>query len=329
MFVIKSKDLKTNVNVGNEDIVGDPASLKIEDETKFFYKSKIYSGRVIKISDPKLKRKRDKKRSYSPSDYDKKSNKSKENDKQAKKSKKLKKDESSSSSENSEDDSKSKKDEVSDISSLEDSTENLEKPKSTGKVDKHFSRRDDSSDYSALNKKNSLPKEGKNTSSKTHSSSASGNSTLERTKNDELDNHGRESGVQQSSLDNDDHLLGVASADMVLLKNNIYVKKTVLDTAKRTSSQASHLARQLLEGVIKAEILQRSTLTGKAMRGKKDPNVLPLHAGAKDAIVAYAQEIAREKHWTAQDVKTIEKSIGQKLTEIRNAHKKNLEIRQA
>ncbi|KAH0549826.1 hypothetical protein KQX54_014651 [Cotesia glomerata] len=141
-------------------------------------------------------------------------------------------------------------------------------PKSTGKVDKHSSRRDDSSDYSALNKKNSLPKEEKNTSSKTHSPSASGNSTLESTKSDKLDNHSRESGVQQSSLDNDDHLLGVASADMVLLKNNIYVKKTVLDTAKRTSSQASHLARQLLEGVIKAEILQRSTLTGKRMLKK-------------------------------------------------------------
>lgn len=72
---------------------------------------------------------------------------------------------------------------------------------------------------------------------------------------------------------------------MVHLKNGIYVKSKVLDMALRTSKQATHIARQLLEGIIRPEFLLRCTLTGKPLKGKTDDTILPLHGKAKDAII--------------------------------------------
>ncbi|XP_057339620.1 uncharacterized protein LOC130677061 [Microplitis mediator] len=99
------------------------------------------------------------------------------------------------------------------------------------------------------------------------------------------DNSASQSGVQHLGLDDDDHLFGENSDNMILLRDGIYVKKIILDTALRTSCQGSHLDRQFLEGVMKPEYLRRCTITGNASRGKKDPKVLPIHGAAKNAII--------------------------------------------
>lgn len=64
---------------------------------------------------------------------------------------------------------------------------------------------------------------------------------------------------------------------MVHLRKGVYVKSKTLDAAIRTAKQAAHIARQLLEGVVKHEILVRCTLSGKPARGKLDDTVLSLH----------------------------------------------------
>lgn len=55
---------------------------------------------------------------------------------------------------------------------------------------------------------------------------------------------------------------------MVLLKNYVYCRKTVFESATGSASRASHLARRLTEGVFKTEAILECTLSGQAPKAQ-------------------------------------------------------------
>lgn len=75
---------------------------------------------------------------------------------------------------------------------------------------------------------------------------------------------------------------------MILLENNVYCKRRILEAALSTAKK-THLARQLIPAVFKPEAILRSTLKGQSPRTTKLENtsvqVDCLHGVAKDAII--------------------------------------------
>lgn len=76
---------------------------------------------------------------------------------------------------------------------------------------------------------------------------------------------------------------------MVLLKHGVYCKLKTLNNSIGASCRASHLARRLMEGVFKPEVLLNATLTGQTARaqGKERQNqkVVCLDELGKNAII--------------------------------------------
>lgn len=76
---------------------------------------------------------------------------------------------------------------------------------------------------------------------------------------------------------------------MILLENNVYCKRRILEAALSTAKKTTHLARQLIPAVFKPEAILRSMLKGQSPRTTKLENtsvqVDCLHGVAKDAII--------------------------------------------
>ncbi|XP_036139166.1 uncharacterized protein LOC105834482 isoform X2 [Monomorium pharaonis] len=129
------------------------------------------------------------------------------------------------------------------------------------------------------------------------------------------------------NLDDDEQLFGPNFDDsMVHLQNNIFCKRKVLRYALSSSSQATHIARKLLDGVFKKEALLKCTFTGQPGRAQikcRQEVVEPMHQRAKNAIIQYSKKIAEKKHWTVNSTDNIKKSMTQKLVEIKLQERKN------
>ncbi|XP_011883712.1 PREDICTED: uncharacterized protein LOC105570870 [Vollenhovia emeryi] len=91
--------------------------------------------------------------------------------------------------------------------------------------------------------------------------------------------------------DNDSQLFGrdYSGDKMIHLRNGIFCRKKNYDLALGSSHRASHIARRLLEGVFKQEILIKCTFTGQTPRslGKErlTEEMFCLHDRAKNAII--------------------------------------------
>ncbi|KAH0549750.1 hypothetical protein KQX54_013441 [Cotesia glomerata] len=93
-------------------------------------------------------------------------------------------------------------------------------------------------------------------------------------------------------------------------------------------SSATALARNLLVGVFKHEVLVQSSLTGRSPRSQgaarmKQQNTR-LYDKATTAIIKYAKDYAKQKNWTgeASDTK-IKSAMAQKIVELKGEHLKN------
>lgn len=75
----------------------------------------------------------------------------------------------------------------------------------------------------------------------------------------------------------------------MLIKDGVYCKRRILESAKGVSFKASHLVRRLLEGVFKPEALLQSTVSGRAPRAqgkeRQSQHVDPLNVTARNAII--------------------------------------------
>lgn len=76
---------------------------------------------------------------------------------------------------------------------------------------------------------------------------------------------------------------------MTCIGKGIYCRKHIHDLALNTSHKATQVARKLLEGVFKYDILRQATLTGQQPRAhglkRRLEPVIPLDITAKSAII--------------------------------------------
>lgn len=87
---------------------------------------------------------------------------------------------------------------------------------------------------------------------------------------------------------------------MVLLKDGVYCKHRILETAQGASHKASHLVRRLLQEVFKPEIILKSTVSGRTPRAqgkeRQCESVIPLNSTAKNAIIGIMLIISAVSH---------------------------------
>lgn len=116
-----------------------------------------------------------------------------------------------------------------------------------------------------------------------------------------------------------------------------------------SSHKASHVARKLLEGVFKPETLNHCTLTGMRARAqgpeRQSREVICLDFVGRNAIVGnaplyinlklntnffvlhfseFSRELAKERNWTEQTVEYVERSMSQRICEIKRSNQHNL-----
>lgn len=141
---------------------------------------------------------------------------------------------------------------------------------------------------------------------------------------------------------------------MVLLKDGVYCKHRILESARGVSCKASHLVRRLIEGVFKPQAILQSTVSGRTPRAqgkeRQQQHVIPLNVTAKNAIignvynvryttvligvyhiqtynkfqfyyVAYALEEAQKNHWIPQNASQLQQTIAQKIVELKREHR--------
>lgn len=128
---------------------------------------------------------------------------------------------------------------------------------------------------------------------------------------------------------------------MVLLCDNIFCRKKILNMALGSSHLATHLARKLLEGVFKPEALLNCTLTGQVARsqGKERQNrkVIPMDLAGRNAIIGkffvqikvvslnlfsivfseFSIDHAHKRNWITRSVQQVERSMSQRIGEIK------------
>lgn len=76
---------------------------------------------------------------------------------------------------------------------------------------------------------------------------------------------------------------------MILLRDRIYCRRSVLLTALGHDCKSSHIVRRLLERVFKIEAIMNATVTGQAPRSVGRDNsaqIVPLDGRAKIAIIS-------------------------------------------
>ncbi|XP_057332923.1 uncharacterized protein LOC130672387 [Microplitis mediator] len=148
-----------------------------------------------------------------------------------------------------------------------------------------------------------------------------------------------ESKVKRDKDVEDDDLFGKnwPEEKMVKLMKQVYCKQSVFDLAKSLSSQASHVARRLITGVIKPSGYMDSTFTGQAPRahkplGQQEPlKVKPLNEIAKNEIIDFALACAEQKGWknrkgVAQTRCEVERAMSQRIGELKRCNNENTKV---
>ncbi|XP_075160369.1 uncharacterized protein LOC142237066 [Haematobia irritans] len=132
--------------------------------------------------------------------------------------------------------------------------------------------------------------------------------------------------VEESSQtcddDDDEQLLGSKFHEkMICIGNNIYCRAIIHNMALGTSHKSSHVARKLLEGVFKIDILKKATLTGQPPRAqgleRQLEPVVALNYKAREAIIDFSFRVAKERNWEQQSKKDVERAMSQRLGEIK------------
>ncbi|KAF7993776.1 hypothetical protein HCN44_010371 [Aphidius gifuensis] len=112
--------------------------------------------------------------------------------------------------------------------------------------------------------------------------------------------------------------------------HNIFCRNHVYSDAIRSSSGTT-IARRLMDGVFKPEIIQSCTLTGQTARngGVKNSVTPPrrLHIRAIEAIIECAMNNARFRRLVAQNRDKYNKAIASQICKIKAKHKTNNHIR--
>ncbi|XP_037813769.1 uncharacterized protein LOC119604935 [Lucilia sericata] len=116
--------------------------------------------------------------------------------------------------------------------------------------------------------------------------------------------------------------------DMVHLKDNIYCRKIVYDSALGSSFKASHLARRLIEGVFKLEAILTCTLSGQPPKAqgeeRRNQKYGALNGEARKALTDFCTEYSQKRGWTPQTPYEINRTMTQKIGEIERQHKKTM-----
>ncbi|XP_075151180.1 uncharacterized protein LOC142225289 [Haematobia irritans] len=125
----------------------------------------------------------------------------------------------------------------------------------------------------------------------------------------------------QCSDDEEQLLCSNFNEKMICIGNNIYCRAIIHNMALGTSHKASHVARKLLEGVFKRNVLKKATLTGQPPRAqgleRQLEPVFALNYRAREAIVDFSFRVAKERNWEPQSKKDVERAMSQRLGEIK------------
>ncbi|XP_034944885.1 uncharacterized protein [Chelonus insularis] len=141
--------------------------------------------------------------------------------------------------------------------------------------------------------------------------------------------------IEERELDDDDNidysvpgsqLIGRVhrNEQMIELRENIYCRKIILDSAIGGSRKASHIARRLIEGVFKPHALSKCTFTGQSVRSqgreRLQQTTYCLDGTAKKVIIEYSKEKATELGLEVQSDNYIGKAMSQRLGEIKREY---------
>ncbi|XP_057328783.1 uncharacterized protein LOC130675423 [Microplitis mediator] len=116
---------------------------------------------------------------------------------------------------------------------------------------------------------------------------------------------------------------------MVLLKDNIYCKKTAFDDAMDFSRKsATSVLRRLAEGVFKRDAILKCTFSGRPPsaqgKDKQAEQVDALDRTARTVVKEYCENYAIRQGWPRSKKNELRAAMSQWLGELKRAEKKML-----